>query len=264
MDAPPDPTWPAVLARWSVEPAAVALLGLVAVLYVRGRGGGDDVPWRFWAGLGVVVVALLSPVSTYAHALLSVHMVQHLLLAFVAAPLLASSGAGGALLAGMPPRVAAALRGVAATRPYRLVTSPLAGWVAFAGAGWLIHFSPLFDLSLRQPQVHAFEHALFLGTGLLFWLPVVGRRPRLASPPARLLYLALGMPQNTFLALAIFSAGRPLYDAYDTLARTWGPSVLDDQKLGGGIMWVAGDLTLLVAVLVVAAAWAGAELATSE
>jgi putative membrane protein len=265
VDAPPEPTWPAVLARWSVEPAAVALLALAAVLYVRGRQAGaavgDDVPWRFWAGLGVVAVALLSPVSAYAHALLSVHMVQHLLLAFVAAPLLVSSGAGGVLLAGAPAPVAAAARRVAGSRAYRAATSPLAGWLAFAAAGWLIHFSPLFDLALRQEQVHAFEHAVFLGTGLLFWLPVLGRRFRL-SAPMRLLYLALGMPQNTFLALAIFSAGRPLYDAYEGLARTWGPSVLDDQRLGGGIMWVAGDLTLLVAVLLVAARWATAEMAS--
>ncbi|MGH9225629.1 MAG: cytochrome c oxidase assembly protein, partial [Acidimicrobiales bacterium] len=150
-----------------------------------------------------------------------------------------------------------------ATRAYRLVTAAVVCWVAFAAAGWLVHFSPLFDLALRQRQVHAFEHALFLGTGLLFWLPVLGRRP-LSSHPARLLYLALGMPQNTFLALAIFSAGRPLYESYERLARTWGPSVLDDQRAGGGIMWVAGDLTLLVAVLVVAARWASAELAESS
>ncbi|MGH9223991.1 MAG: cytochrome c oxidase assembly protein, partial [Acidimicrobiales bacterium] len=122
VDGPPAPAWPAVLARWSVEPAAVALLALAAVLYLRGRtapgDGDDDVPWRFWSGLAVVAVALLSPVSTYAEALLSVHMVQHLLLAFVAAPLLVSSGAGPVLAAGAPPRVAGAARRLAATRAY--------------------------------------------------------------------------------------------------------------------------------------------------
>src|SRR5439155_3309738 len=86
---------------------------------------------------------------------------------------------------------------------------------------------------------------------------VVGRRP--LSYPLRLVYLALAMPQNTFLALAIYSAGHPLYDTYVRLARPWGASVLDDQRLGGGLMWVAGDLTLLVAVLAVAGAWGAHE-----
>jgi cytochrome c oxidase assembly factor CtaG len=248
-----------VLARWSVEPAVVALLAVAAVLYVRGKGSGRGAV-AFWAGLAVVAVALLSPVSTYAEALLSVHMVQHLLLAFGAAPLLVSSGAGPVVVAGMPRGVADLVRGVATSGAWRRATSPLVAWVAFAAAGWGIHFSPLFDLALRNPLVHAAEHALFLGTGLLFW---AGAR-RLASYPLRLIYLALGMPQNTFLALAIFSAGRPLYETYERMARTWGPSVLDDQRAGGGIMWVAGDVTLLVAVLLVAAAWATAEMASEE
>ena len=237
----------------------MTLLAVAAVAYVRGRGpesrskrGGA----AFGAGLAVVAFALLSPVSTYAEALLSVHMVQHLLLAFVAAPLLVSSGAGPDLLAGIPGTVAGPLRQVAASRTWLLATSPLVAWTAFAAAGWGIHFTGLFDLALRQPLVHAVEHCLFLGAGLLFWH---GAR-RLASYPARLLYLALGMPQNTFLALAIFSAGRPLYEAYERLARTWGPSVLDDQRAGGAIMWIAGDLTLLVAVLVVAGRWATTEM----
>ena len=240
----------------------MALLVVVAAAFVRGRRPGDGVAaGRFWAGLAVVAVALLSPISTYGEALLSVHMVQHLLLAFVAAPLLASSGAGVALLAALPPSVAGLVRRVGSSR---LARSPLLAWAAFAGAGWVIHFSPLFDLALRQPVVHAFEHALFLGTGVWFWWPVVAAKSRL-SHPVRLLYVALGMPQNTFLALAIFSAGHPLYEAYEQLGRAWGPSLLDDQRLGGGIMWVAGDLTLLAAVLTVAAAWATREMAaTSE
>jgi putative copper resistance protein D len=129
-------------------------------------------------------------------------------------------------------------------------------WTVFAVTGWAVHFSPLFDLALEHPAVHGVEHVLFLGTGLLFWAPVLGGR---LSHGLRLVYVALAMPQNTFLAVAISSAGDPLYDAYGRLGRTWGPSLLADQRQGGGIMWVAGDIALLVAVLAVAAAWAGHE-----
>lgn len=237
VTAPPAPTWPLVLARWSIEPGVVAGLALAAVLYVRRTGRGGRRPGLFGAGLAVVALALLSPVATYAEGLLSVHMVQHLLLVLVAAPLLVASFPG------------------------RRRASPLVAWTAFAAAGWVVHFSPLFDLALRHAPVHAFEHVLFLGSGLLFWAPILHDGPSGPSYPARLLYLALAMPQNTFLALAIFSADHPLYGSYVRQARPWGPSVLADQRLGGGIMWVAGDVTLLVAVLLVAARWAASSAA---
>jgi putative copper resistance protein D len=256
-----------VAARWSVEAPVVALLVLAALAYVRGSralaAGAEAAPTgrnaiAFGAGLGVVGVALISPIATYAEALLSVHMVQHLLLVLVAAPLLVAGRGGPVLAAAAPPDARRLLRAVGASPVGRLVTHPVTAWVVFAATGWVVHFSPLFDLALRHETVHAAEHALFLGAGLVFWQPVLGHRG--ISYPVRVLYLAVAMPQNTFLALAIYSAGHPLYPTYARLGRAWGPSVLADQRLGGGIMWVAGDLTLLVAVLAVAASWAGHEI----
>jgi cytochrome c oxidase assembly factor CtaG len=153
-------------------------------------------------------------------------MVQHVALTMAAAPLLA---------AGLPrfPRV-----------------HPVLAWLAFAATGWLVHFTPLYQTATESLPVHVVEHGLLLGTALLFWAQVVGPGATL-SHPLRLLYLVVAMPQNTFLALAIFSSDRVLYPHYAGLREP-----LADQRLGGGIMWVAGDLVLLVAVLVVAAAWA--------
>jgi len=134
--------------------------------------------------------------------------------------------------------------------------------VAFAVAGWAIHFSSLFGLALRSQPAHAVEHALFLGTALAFWAPVAGAAPGsrpTMSHPLRLLYLAVAMPQNTFLALAIYSSGDVLYRGYERIGRDWGPSPLSDQRTAGGLMWVAGDLLLLVSVLLVANAWANHE-----
>ncbi|MGH9279233.1 MAG: cytochrome c oxidase assembly protein [Acidimicrobiales bacterium] len=259
------PSWPGVLARWSVEPAVVVLLALAVALYVRGaqiERPGARHRVLFGAGLVAVALALLSPVDTYAEVLLSVHMVQHLLLVIVAAPLLAGSRCTSVLLAALPRRLAVPIEALGRSWVARVVTHPLVSWTLFAATGWVVHFSPLFDAALREPVAHAAEHVLLLGTALLFWRPVVGREP--LSYPLRLVYLALAMPQNTFLALAIYSAGHPLYDTYVRQARAWGPSVLDDQRLGGGLMWVAGDLTLLVAVLAVAAAWGSASMAGED
>ena len=160
-----------------------------------------------------------------ADATLAAHMVQHVALTMAAAPLLAS--------------------GVRVPRLH-----PLIAWVLFAATGWLVHFTPLYQTATENLPVHVFEHALLLGTGVLFWAQVVGKGATM-SHPLRLLYLVVAMPQNTFLALAIFSTKRVLYPHY-----AGGNDPLGDQRLAGGIMWVAGDLILLVAVLGVAAAWA--------
>lgn len=187
-------------------------------------------PGRIWLGAGLLTVALAlsPPMDARADSTLPAHMVQHVLLAMVAAPLLA---------AGM----------------YRLPRPhPVVSWLVFAATGWLVHFTTVFDAATEHVPVHVVEHALLLGTAVLFWAAVVGRGPRPAmSHPLRLLYLGLAMPQNTFLALAISSAGDVLYHHY-----AGGRDPLGDQRLAGGIMWVAGDVLLLCAVLLVAAAWA--------
>jgi len=256
-----EPAWPGVLARWSFEPAVVAGLLSSSVVYEigiraqrHGPSGGERAAFR--SGLVVTAVALLSPVATYGEALLSVHMVQHLLLTLVAAPL---------FLLGHPFTVT---RGVLRwpdltrwnrCRLKRFATHPVVAWAQFAVAGWAIHFSPLFDEALDHTAVHGLEHIVFLASALLFWWPVVARRGAGAgrlSHPLRLLYLAVAMPQNTFLALAVFSNSTVLYGHYARLGRRWGPSPLADQRQGGGIMWVAGDLARLASVLLVAAAWA--------
>lgn len=173
----------------------------------------------------IVAAALSPPVDARADATLTAHMVQHVALTMAAAPLLAA----GVRL----PRI-----------------HPLIAWVVFAATGWLVHFTPLFETATESLPVHVFEHAVLLGGAVLFWAQAVGPGARM-SHPLRLLYLVVAMPQNTFLALAIFSTSRVLYRHY-----AGGHDPLGDQRLAAGIMWVAGDLVLLVAVLVVAAAWA--------
>jgi cytochrome c oxidase assembly factor CtaG len=176
-------------------------------------------------------VALSPPVDARADAGLPAHMVQHVALTMVAAPLLAAG-------VRRMPRV-----------------HPLLAWLAFAATGWLVHFTPLYEKATESLPVHVLEHALLLGTAVVFWAQVLGPErdgnKATMSYPLRLLYLVVAMPQNTFLALAIFSTSTVLYPHYGT-----GPDALADQRLAGGIMWVAGDLVLLVAVLAVAAGWA--------
>ena len=275
----PPLSWSAAPTRWELDPVVLVAVAAAAIAYEAGcrrlagprgpNGRLGHLPARpvpggrriaFHSGLAAVVVALCSPVAVYAELLFSVHMVQHLLLGVVAAPLLVAGrpvAVMGALLAAPDRRQLLRLRRAPVVG---VLGHPVVAWVAFAAAGWVAHFSPLYEAALDHPWAHVVEHALFLGSGLLFWRAVLGAAARWRlSHPLRLLYLAVAMPQSTFLALAIWSSSRPLYPRYVEVAERWGVDARADQRLAGGIMWVAGDLVLLGAVLVVAGAWASHE-----
>jgi putative copper resistance protein D len=263
----PSPTLPGVFLEWSFDPLAVAGIAAAALLFawatrrVRGLHPANAHPaYRtglFMGGLVALGLALLSPVEVYEGQLFSVHMVQHMLLELVAAPL---------LLAGAP--ITLALRASSKTWRRRLlallrsrivhvISFPIVAWLLFAGVNWGWHFSTLYDQALENDLLHYLQHASFLGAALLFWWPVVGADP---SPwrlphPVRLLYLFLAMPQNSFLGVALMSASSVLYPHYVTNLRDWGPSPLEDQQLGGVIMWVVGDVAFLACMAVVVVLW---------
>ena len=98
---------------------------------------------------------------------------------------------------------------------------------------------------------------MFLTAALLFWWPVVGPDPSpwRMTPSVKVLYVGLQMPQNTFLALAIYLSSVPLYAHYVTTIRPWGPTPLEDQQTAGGIMWLGGDFAFLTMVILLVFAW---------
>lgn len=266
--APEPPSDPlGLVGQWSFDPLiqvpliALAIGWIAAVRHVDRAHPANPVPRRtvaFLAGLAAIELALQSPIEQYDTTLFSVHMVQHILLTLVAAPLLAA-GAPITLLLRLAPgdirrrRILPVLH----SRAVRVVSHPVVAWLVFAGVMWGTHFSPIFNESLENDLLHQLEHLLYLGAGLLFWWPVIGADP---SPwrlphPMRVLYTFLQMPQNTFLALAIYSSSTLLYPHYATLERGWGPDALADQQLAGVLMWVGGDLIFLVAILFVVRGW---------
>ncbi len=265
---PAAPVLPDVLFAWSFDPSVVVPLGLGAALYLVAVRAVDrahplnpvptirSVCWLL--GLGAILVALQSPIERFDTTLFSVHMVQHILLTLIAPPLLALGAPITLLLrASRPETRRQVILPVLHSLPVRVITFPVVTWLLFALAMWGTHFSPIFDRSLEDPSLHQLEHAFYLIAGCLFWWPVVALDP---SPwrmrePARILYTFLQMPQNSFLGLAILSATSPLYAHYATLARAWGPAVLDDQVAAGAVMWVIGDLVFLGAILGIVVGW---------
>jgi putative membrane protein len=262
------PTIGGILFDWSFEPMVVlALAGAVVVWLALVRRidrahPATPVPRRrtvaFLSGLFAIAVALLSGIEAYDTTLFSIHMVQHLLLTLVAAPLIALGAPITTLLRAATPNVRrTVLLPILHSRLLRLLSFPVVSWLVFAGVMWGTHFSPLFDASLEDPLIHDLEHALYLGAGLLFWWPAVGLDP---SPwrmphPVRAMYVFLQMPQNTFLAVTILNSSVALYAHYATLGRAWGPTVLEDQQIAGGLMWLGGDILFLVALAAILAGW---------
>jgi cytochrome c oxidase assembly factor CtaG len=270
--AAPEPTLLSALTTWSVDPVPLtaALLSagayLIAVRRVNGTHPRVPIPrWRVlaWlAGLAAILVALVSAVDVYAETFLTVHMVQHLLLAMVAPPLLALGAPITLLLRIATPRVRQrVVLPVLHSGVVRLIVSPLVAWPLFAIVMWLTHFSPLYNAALEDRNLHVAEHAVYLAAGLLFWWPVVAADPipRRMGYGARLAYVGLQMPVNAAVGLAIYFAPSVLYPHYATIQRSWGPNALTDQQIGGVLMWGVGDLLLLAVVPALIAAWMRAD-----
>ena len=254
-----------VLAQWRVEPFALAGLLAAGSLYAAGvlRARRSAKPWAssrtawFAAGWIALAVALLSPVDAYADVSLAVHMSQHLILTLLAPPLLALGAPITLALRTGSPTVVGATTAVLRSRIARFLANPIVGWALFVGVPVVIHASRLFDLALRSGGWHAVEHGVWLGAALVYWWPIVGvdPNPHPVAYPVRLLSMLLAMPAMSFLAIAIYTASTPLYLTYAQLPAPWGPGALGDQRDAAVLMWLAGNLAMLIAMLLVAAAW---------
>ena len=265
----PAPTPGRLLLWWSLDPlVSVGLLAAaIAYLWARRRLVADGVPWParrtayFLSGIGALALALLSPIEAYDTVLFSVHVVQHMLLTMAAAPLLALGAPITLALRVARGRTRRRMVRVLHSPPMRVIGHPLVAWVLFTLTLYGLYFSPLFDLTLRQPLAHDLVHLHFLAVGLLFWWPVVGLDPSRWRLPhiARLGFVFLMIPFHAFLGVAIMNSGRVLAPTLESFQRSWGPTPLADQQTGGAILWGAGDLIALAAVLGVLISWASYE-----
>jgi putative membrane protein len=265
LSVPPDARAATIITSWTLNP--LAIVPIVAAAWLYGMGlrraarAGTPHPRRaavaFFAGLTVVALALASPIDAYAEVSFSVHMAQHLVLTLLAPPLLAVGAPITLALRSTRPQTARLLSRLLRSVPAVVLSDPVVGWALFVGVALVIHLTPLFDLALRSSGAHALEHALWLAAALVYWWPMVGRDPSAhpVSYPVRLLSLFLAMPAMSFLALTIYSATGPLYGEYASLPAPWGPSALADQRAGATMMWLVGNLALVLAMLIVATAW---------
>jgi putative membrane protein len=215
-------------------------------------------PLAFFTGCAALLVALNGPLHDLSdYYLLSAHMVQHLLLTLVVAPLWLAGTPQPLLDALLHP----ALKVKTTGRIVRTATGPLVALAAYTVAliGW--HLPGPFNAALEGHGWHVVEHVTLLASALLAWWPILSASRLLPALPyaAQLLYLfVLGIPM-TVVAAFVTGADRPLYGWYATAPRLFGLTPLADQQLGGIIMWVPAGIVPLVAFTVVFFRWAAAE-----
>ncbi len=220
----------------------------------------------FYAGLLTIVAAIATPIETLSKQLLWTHMIQHVLLLSVAAPLIVLGAPWMSLWRPLPLGMRRALARALVLSPRsapvrwvcRTLSRPLAALVVYSVNLLAWHLPVLYDLALRNTNVHALEHLTFVGFGILLWAQVIASppfRPSLTYP-RRILYLVAAMIPNVALSMLLAFSRSALYPFYGDLAhRPGGISAITDQQIAAGIMWSFGDLPFAIAIVVLAVNW---------
>jgi len=252
---------------WALPLPLTFALALVAVVYLRGwfrlRGDSPNLVslWRvaaFMFGLFFLWMVVGSPLSALDHELLTVHMINHLVLMVVVAPLLLAGAPGLLLLRGLPASFGHGLhdlllRNLPAQRLGRLLKHPVFCWLWATATviGW--HLPATFQLAMRSHWWHNAEYASFMLAGLLFWRPVVQpvsaaqQRPRWSTP----LYLFFAtLPCDILSAFLVF-CGRVVYPSYLSSPRLFDFSPLQDQQCAGALMWVCVTFAYLLPAMMI-------------
>jgi putative membrane protein len=257
-----------IFAEWSLPPLLSIAIALTAVVYLRG--------WfairktrpalfttarlsYFLLGLAALWVAVASPLDGFADALLSAHMVQHLLLMSAVPPLLLLGWPVVPLLRGLPawilrPVLGPLLRLALLRRLGRWVTSPPAGWIVMnvTFLGW--HVPAAYDFALAHERWHEFEHICFLASSIAFWWCVIQPFPARGRSNGwgLLFYLLAADLVNTAISAFLAFCDRPVYSYYLTQPNPFHISPLSDQILGAVIMWVIGSFVFLAPATLIA------------
>ena len=274
-----------VFQHWSYDPfilvvaviAAVHGRGLRKHLHAIGKSGRPTRPWIgqafiFWGGLVVLLLAVVSPVDYWSDSYLSAHVVQHILLAFVAPPLIVLGAPWVPLLRGLPRSVARVygrlLRLSRGKRPVagrpvwgaiaalrRFAAHPATAVVAFNVDMLFWHLPGPFDLAANNQTIHIWlEHGSFFGLGLCLWLQIFGSypfRPALA-PVGRIAALIASNVTMVIIAMTMVMFTHDLYPAY---AGRGAAAQATDQQIAGAILWVCGEITFLPSILYTVTRW---------
>jgi putative membrane protein len=268
--ADPDPrSW---WLRWTFPPLVMLNLALAFSFYGRGvynlwrKGGvGKGISRRqvgaFGAGLVVLLLALASPIDALSDELSYMHMIQHMLLMNVAAPMLVLGSPGQAILWVLPlrwrQRVGQVLFRTGSWKSaWYLLWQPVLMWSIFAFALWIWHLPVLYEAALANELFHDFQHFTFLVAAVLFWRVLLDPVSRLRlNRGVAVIYLFTTSLHATVLGVFMALAPKVWYSGYAATTGFWNLSPLEDQQLAGLIMWMPACMVYAVVAAVVFVLW---------
>ena len=257
--------WHDLARAWSFEPLVVVSLVLTAVIFIIGLYRLKRRSIRTWEALCfaggwlALFIALVSPVHAWGRVLFSAHMSQHEILMLVAAPLLVLGRPLIAFLWALPLNWSRGLGNISKiawiNRTWRTLTIPLVAWLLHAVALWTWHIPALFGATLYSDTIHTLQHLSFLLSALLFWWALIHGPQGAMGYGAAVLYLFTTSVHSGALGALLTVAGSVWYPSYAPLTASWGLTPLEDQQLGGLIMWIPASLVYVIAGLALFAGW---------
>jgi len=256
--------------HWPFEPWVIVLLAVALVAYARGlqrlwahagrrAGVTPSAALCFAAGWLILAIALCSPLDPLAADLFTAHMVEHELLMVAAAPLLVLGRPlatwAWALPATTRARLPGALHRPLLQRTWHAITDPFGAFAMHSAAIWLWHVPVLFAAALHHTGVHVLQHFSFLFSALVFWWSILApaRRDRQGGPA--ILYLFATMMHTGALGALLTLSSSPWYPSDAAAAAAWGVTPLEDQQIGGLVMWIPAGTVYVAAALWVMARW---------
>lgn len=249
---------------WSFEPWVIAAFLLTSGIYIAGLRRMRTRPARlqiasFAAGMVTLAVTLLSPIHRLGSELFSAHMTQHELLMLIAAPMLVLGRPGTPMLWAFPLSLrtwlARSINSSMVEQSWSAVSAPIAAWLVHGVTLWLWHLPVLYQATLDSEWVHAAQHATFLGTALLFWWALLHGRGGRMSYGAAVAYVFTTAVHTSILGALLTCTSKLWYPIYDGRTAAWGLSALEDQQLGGLIMWVPAGAVYIAIGLWLFAGW---------
>jgi putative membrane protein len=241
--------------------AAAAVMYLIGTLRLRRRGACVRRIERasFWVGWSAMSIAVAPPMDAASAQAFSSHMAQHELLMLIGAPLMIVGRPVLPWLWALPdrlrPAAAAGIQGRVIGALWRWLTLPAFAWALHGAIVWLWHAPVLYEAALQSEAVHAFQHATFVGTAVLFWWGLIYGRYGRAAYGASALFVFITMIHTGALgALFAFSIS-PYYPLYGARASAAGIDPVSDQQLAGIYMWIPSGIVLTVFALALMFAW---------
>jgi len=260
---PPELTAVRAFTEWTFDPWMLALVVLLGGCYLAGvrhlrRQGQPWSRWRavnFGAGLGIVVIAAMSAFGTYFATLFYMRAFQTILLLLLA-PLFLALGRPLTLAIAAFPRAGQRLERVIRSRAARVVTFPAITTLALVAVPFVMYFTTWYTAAFHSDAVREITYLALMAPGFVFFWTLlrVDPVPKVYSYGVSLWITAFEVVGDAFLGLAVIADQNLIGAAYyHALARPWGPSLQTDQILGGGTLWIFGDLVglpFLVAQLI--------------